>query len=141
MSSFHKTVFQYHGFQKKVKSFFPLKNKSIYPACKIHHGLCSCNANYIGKSKSNMPTRWGEPNSPALDSESLQDSNKTYNIVTNGRCCQTLLSIQTRKNPATIRITLLRHSLNDQLNSNKLFYHRNGITWHLIKKVSIYSNA
>ena len=26
---------------KKVKSLFPLKDKNIYPACKIYHGLCS----------------------------------------------------------------------------------------------------
>ena len=35
---------------KSVRSLFPLKEKSIYPAYKIHHGLCTCKENYIGES-------------------------------------------------------------------------------------------
>ena len=35
---------------KKVRSLFLLKDKNIYPAYKIHHGLCTCKENYIGES-------------------------------------------------------------------------------------------
>ena len=27
---------------KKVRSFFPLKDKNLHPSCKIYYGLCSC---------------------------------------------------------------------------------------------------
>ena len=27
---------------KKVRSFFLLKDKNLYPSCKIYYGLCSC---------------------------------------------------------------------------------------------------
>ena len=27
---------------KKVRSFFPLKDKNLWPSCKIYYGLCSC---------------------------------------------------------------------------------------------------
>ena len=54
---------------KKVKSLFPLKDKNIYPACKIYQGLCSCKENYVGESKRNMANRWGEHNNPTHDSE------------------------------------------------------------------------
>lgn len=54
---------------KRVKKLFPLKDKNTYPTCKIYHGLCFCKENYIGESKYNMVTRWGEHNNPTDDSE------------------------------------------------------------------------
>ena len=45
---------------KKVKRFFLLKYKNIYPACNNCHELSCCKEIYIGESKHNMATRWGE---------------------------------------------------------------------------------
>ena len=62
--------------KKKVKGLFLLKDKKIYLACKIDHGLRSCKENYIGESKRNMATRWGEHN-PTHDSDPEKHLNKT----------------------------------------------------------------
>ena len=45
---------------KKVKILFLLKDKNIYHASKNCHELGSGKEIYIGESKRNMATRWGE---------------------------------------------------------------------------------
>lgn len=61
--------FAFQCITKKVKRLFPLKDKNVYPTCKIYHRLCSCKQNYIGELKRNLATRQGEHNYPTCDSE------------------------------------------------------------------------
>ena len=35
-------IFAFQCITKKVKRLFPLKDKKVYPTCKIYHRLCSC---------------------------------------------------------------------------------------------------
>ena len=58
------------------KKLFPLKDKDIYPASKICHGLWFCNESYIDRSKHNMRTRWRVHNDPIHDSKSADHLNK-----------------------------------------------------------------
>ena len=114
---------------KKVKSLFPLKDKNIYPACKIYHGLCSCQENYIDESKRNMATRWGEHNNPTHDSQPAKHLSKNIHHSYNWSILANASKYtRTRKNLEALYIALLRPSLNDQLKSNKLLLFRNGIT-------------
>ena len=42
---------------KKVRSFFPLKDKNLHSSCKIYYGLCSCGEDYVGETKRNVTVR------------------------------------------------------------------------------------
>ena len=101
---------------KENKKSISIKDiKGIYPACKIYRGLCSCKESYIGESKCNIITRWGDRNNPTDDCESANICTKTSNIVTIEQYWQMLLSIQERENQEAKYIALLRPNLNDQL--------------------------
>ena len=50
---------------KKNKNSFPLKNKSLHPACKIYKGICICGEKYIVETKRNVEIRWMEHNTPS----------------------------------------------------------------------------
>ena len=39
---------------KKVRSFFPVKDKNLHSSCKIYCVLCSCGKDYIGETKRNF---------------------------------------------------------------------------------------
>ena len=43
---------------RKIKSLFKIKDKNLYPACKIYYGECEqCGDNYIGETVRNTVTR------------------------------------------------------------------------------------
>ena len=46
----------------KVKSFFPLKDKNLYPSCKVYYGLCSYGEDYVGETKRNVSVSYDEHN-------------------------------------------------------------------------------
>ena len=54
---------------KKVRQLFHLKEKNLYPSCKIYEGVCSCKGNYIDETKRNVITHWNEHENPNKDSE------------------------------------------------------------------------
>ena len=41
---------------KKIRSFFPLKDKNLHPSFKIYYGLCSYGEDYVGETKRNVST-------------------------------------------------------------------------------------
>ena len=41
---------------KKIRSFFPLKDKNLHPSFKIYYGLCSSGEDYVGETKRNVST-------------------------------------------------------------------------------------
>ena len=43
---------------RKLQTLFHLKDKKLYPACKIYYGVCECGEDYIGETKRNTITRW-----------------------------------------------------------------------------------
>ena len=122
---YHVTIGQFrisiYWITKKVKSLFPLKDKNIFPTYKIYHGLCSCKKKYIGESKHNSATRWGEHNNCTRDSEPPRHWNKTirhsYNWIILANSSN---HARTRKNFEAISTALLRPSLSDQLKFAKM---------------------
>ena len=55
---------------RKMKTLFKIKDKSLYPACKIYHGECEhCGDNYIRESIRSILTRWSGHNNPNHKSE------------------------------------------------------------------------
>ena len=114
---------------KKVKNFFPLKDKVIHPSCKIYRGVCSCNKDYIGETIRNTEKRWQEHENPSGNSEPsnhLRDNFEhkfNWSVIANAA-----KNKWKRKNLEANYIALLRPSLNEQVNFNKLILFRNGIT-------------
>ena len=41
---------------KKIRSFFPLKDKNLHPSFKIYYSLCSYGEDYVGETKRNVST-------------------------------------------------------------------------------------
>ena len=58
-----------------------LKDKKLYPACKIYYGVCECGEDYIGETKRNTITRWSEHDNATIDSEPARHLNKHINHV------------------------------------------------------------
>ena len=55
---------------RKMQTLFKIKDKSLYPACKIYHGECEhCGDNYIRESIRSILTRWSGHNNPNHKSE------------------------------------------------------------------------
>ena len=51
---------------------FCLKDKNLYPACKIYYGKCQCGEDYVGEIIRNTETRWSDHNNPTHKSEPAQ---------------------------------------------------------------------
>ena len=109
---------------KKVKSVFPLKDRNLYPSCKIYKSICSC-----GETIRNVEERWSEHNSTDNTSEPAKHlaDNEEHSFL-----WSILLAApkdgRTRKNLEVFFIAKLKPSLNRQEDSNVLTLFRNGVT-------------
>ena len=58
---------------RKMKTLFKIKDKNLYPACKIYYGKCEhCGDNYIGETYVITVTRWSEHDNPDHKSEPVE---------------------------------------------------------------------
>ena len=115
---------------RKIQSLFNnIKDKNLYPACKIYHGECVCGEKYIGETVRNTQKRWSEHNNPNKDSEPARhikenvDHQFEWKVLSHAPLNKAL-----RKNLEAIFIGLIKPSLNKQENFNRLTLFRNGIT-------------
>ena len=112
-----------------MKQLFPLKDRNPHPSCKIYEGICSCKQNYIGETKRNVEIRWQEHENMNKDSEPAKhlrdfpDHKFEWKVILNAP-----LNTRLRKNLEASMIALKKPSLNDQLDSNKLYLFRHGVT-------------
>ena len=94
----------------------------------IYYEFCSCKENYIGESKCNVATWFGELNNLIYDSDPVKNLNKNIQHS----CNLTILAnasmhIRSRNSSEATYITFLRPHLNDQLKFSKLLLFRDGI--------------
>ena len=69
---------------RKMKTLFKIKDKNLYPACKIYYGECEhCRDNYIGEAVRNTVTRWSEHNNPDHKSEPAEHIKRNIDHVFN----------------------------------------------------------
>ena len=114
---------------KKVRSFFPLKDKNLHPSCKIYYGLCSCGEDYVGETKRNVSVRYDEHNKPFKKSKPAAHLNQniehyfTWKILSNAPS-----NARMRKNTETFFLAIMRPSLNEQRGSDVLILLRNSVT-------------
>ena len=106
-----------------------MKDKTLYPACKIYHGVCESGEDYIGETKRNTITRWSKHDNATKDSESERHLNKHIN---HGFTQKILYHVSKKtdihKNLESIFIALLKPSLNEQKDFESLILFRNGVT-------------
>ena len=114
---------------RKVKSLFPLKDRNIYPSCKIYEGKCSCNLTYVGETKKNVEKRWKEHGHPNGESEPAKHlrQNLTHSFVWS-IISSAPNNTRTRTNLEALFIAIKKPPLNEQVQSNMLNLFRHGIT-------------
>ena len=118
-----------------MKLLFKIKDKNLYPACKIYYGECEhCRDNYIEETVRNTVTRWSEHNNPDHKSELAEHIKRNIDHVFNWKIlCLAPSQKHLRKNLEAIFIALYKPSLNDQKSFDRLMLFRNGITWFLFE--------
>ena len=111
-----------------MQTLFHLKDKKLYPACKIYYGVCECGEDYISETKRNTITRWSEHDNATKDSVPSRHLSKHINhIFTWKILCHTSKKTDIHKNLEAIFIALLKPSLNEQKIFERLILFRNGI--------------
>ena len=58
-----------------------LKDKNLYPVCKIYYGICECGKDYIGKTKRNTKKRYSEHDNSNKDSDLARHLSQHINHV------------------------------------------------------------
>ena len=114
---------------RKLSSLSRLKDKNLYPACKIYYVKCQCGEDYVGETIRNTATRWSEHNNPTHKSEPAQHI-KTHNghLFDWSILCNAPSNSQIRKNLEALFVGIMKPSLNEQTNFDSLTLFRNGIT-------------
>ena len=99
---------------RKIQTVFHLKDKKLYPACKIYYGVCNCGEAYIGETSRNTITRWSEHDNSIKDSEPATHLSKHINhVFTWNVLCHASKKTDICKYPEAIFIALLKPSLNE----------------------------
>ena len=109
-----------------------MKDKNLYPSCKIYYGLCLRVEDYVGETKRNVSVRCDEHNKLSNKSKPaahLEENNDHYffrRILGNA-----LSNTRTRKNNEAFFIAIMRPILNEQIDSDALILFRNSVTWFM----------
>jgi len=113
-----------------MQTLFRIKDKKIYPSCKIYYGICTCGVDYTGETKRNTETRWSEHNNPSnKKSNPSRHLNKNIDHTFTWKIlCQAPKRFNIRKNLEAIYISILKSSLNEQKDFERLILFKNGIT-------------
>ena len=100
----------------KVKSFFPLKDKNLYPSCKVYYGLCSYGEDYVGETKRNVSVSYDEHNKLSKKLKPVEHlEQKIGDHFTRRILCNAPSNARTRKNTEAFFVAIIRPSLNEQI--------------------------
>ena len=108
----------------KMETLFKLKRKCLHPACKIYYDVFCCSETYIGGTVRNVKIRRNEHNMPpekSNPSKHLND-NLTHHHFNWSVNCNAPVKKFTRKILEVDFITLLQLNLNDQIESETLYF-------------------
>ena len=98
---------------RKVKTLFPLKDKSIHPSCMIYKG--SCGESYIGEDICQASIRWQEHNDPTDKSEPAKHLKNNFHHAFNGVTLRKApQNYKVRRNLEASYIAFLKLTLNEQ---------------------------
>ena len=114
---------------RKLSSLFQLKDKNLYPACKIYYGKCQRGNDYVRETIRNTATRRSEHNNPTHKSEPAQHiKNHIGHLLDWSILCKTPSNSQIRKNLEALFTGTTKPTLNEQTNFGRLTLFRNAIT-------------
>ena len=106
-----------------------MKDKNLCPACKIYYGKCQCGEDNVGETIRNTAMRWSEHINPTHKSEPAQHIKKHIgHLLDWSILCSAPSNSQIRKNLEALFIGIMKPSLNEQTNFDRLTLFRNGIT-------------
>ena len=114
---------------RKIRSLFPLKDKSKYPSCVIYEGVCSCGEVYIGETDRNCDVRWDEHDTPSEKSDPAKHLLKnpthkfSWKVLTSAP-----KQLSKRKILEDYHILINDPKINEQIQSNKIKLFRHGGT-------------
>ena len=114
---------------RKIRTLFKLKDPCIHPACKIYKEVSTCGETYFGETIRNVETRWKEHNISSDKSDPSKHINShidhifTWSIIFNAPTNKFK-----RKIIGVSFISIMKPTLNNQLDSDLLHLFRNGIT-------------
>ena len=119
-------------FNRKIRTLFQLKEKSLHPACKIYERICICVEKIFGETKRNGEITWMEHNTPSNKSNPAKhlrdniDRSFTWKVICNARNRKLA-----RKILEAYIIATMKPRLNDKprlIDSDLLNLFRSGIT-------------
>ena len=106
---------------RKIRTLFQLKDKSLHPACKIYEKICICDEKFIEETKRTVEVRWMEHNTTSVK------SNPAKHLRGNIGHCFTWKVICNAPNRTlackileAYFIATIKSSLNDKINSDLL---------------------
>ena len=101
---------------RKLKTLFKIKDKNLYPACKIYYGECEhYGDNYIGETVRNTVTLWSQHNNLNHNSEPAEHIKRNIDHVFHRKIlCLAPSQKRLRKNLEPFLIALFKPSLKDQ---------------------------
>ena len=120
----YKFVVGINWFNRKIRTLFQLKDKSLHPACKIYKRICVCVEKVFGETKRNGEITWMEHNTPSSKSnpaKHLRDN------IDHSFTSKVICNAGNRKLAHKIFATM-KPRLNDKIDSDLLNVFRNGIT-------------
>ena len=119
-------------FNRKIRTLFQLKDKSLHPACKIYERICNCVEKIFGETKRNGEITWMEHNTPSNKSNPAKhlrdniDRSFTWKVICNARNRKLAHKIL-----EAYLIATMKSRLNDKprlIDSDLLHLFRSGIT-------------
>ena len=108
---------------RKISSLFSLKDKNLYPSCKIYYEKCKqCGEDYAGETKRICITRWREHDNLTHKSEPARHiNNHVEHEFEWTTLCNASIKDHLRKNLEALFIGVLKTSLNEQTNFERHF--------------------
>ena len=95
---------------------------------KLYYGVCKSGEEYIDKTKRNIISRWSEHAIATKDSETARHLSQYINhVFTWKTLCHASKNTDIRKNLEAVIIALLKSSLYEQKNFERLILFRNAV--------------
>ena len=106
-----------------------MKDKNLYPACKIYYCKCKCGKDYLRETIRNTATRWSGHNNPTHKLGPAQHiKNHIEHWFDWSMLCNGPSNYQIKKNLEAFFIGIMKPCLTEQTKFDRLTLFHNGIT-------------
>ena len=105
-----------------------MKDKNLYPLCKIYYGLCLRVEDYVRETKRNVSVRCDEHNKLSNKSKPAAHLEQNYHYFFRRILGNASSNTRTRENIEAFFIAIMRPILNEEIDSDALILFRNSVT-------------